>query len=141
MARRKQKLTFVHLVLMAAVMIWLPALIGRLAGVPGKDVPAPPTESKTPQPLKVEPVSHVQPQDSEQTDSTGLRPAPAGLVLSETLISASGKTAVINGLAYKEGEILHQTGYPLRIRSILAGNVILEGDGGLYELKRRSFFE
>ena len=63
------------------------------------------------------------------------------LILSETLISGSGKTAVINHLAYREGQLLDQTGYPLRIRSIFAGRVILEGDGRLYELRRRSVLE
>jgi hypothetical protein len=141
MARRKQKFTFAHLLLLAVAMIWLPALIGRLAGIPSEEFPTPPPDSESPQPLDVEAVSHVRPQDSDQTDSPHLRPAPEGLVLTETLVSASGKTAVINGLAFREGQILHQTGYPLRIRSILPGKVILEGDGGLYELRRRSIFE
>lgn len=141
MSRRKQKFTFVHLVLMAVVMIWLPAVIARLAGLPNEDSPSAPTESESPQPLQVEPVSHLQPQKSNQTDDARLRQAPAGLVLTETLVSSSGKTAVINDLAYREGQILHQTGYPLRIRSILPGKVILEGDGGLYELRRQSLFD
>jgi len=141
MAPRKQKFTFLHLLLLAAVMIWLPALIGRLAGISKNDVPPPPAKSESSQPLEVETVSHVQPQTSQQTDTGSLRPAPPGLVLTETLISATGKTALINGLAYREGQILHQTGYPLRIRSILPGKVVLEGDGGLYELQRRPFFD
>ena len=141
MGQRKQKFTFLHLVLMAAVMIWLPALIGQLAGLSGEGTGAPPAKSESPQPLDVDTVSHVQPQDTKPSDSPTLRPAPPGLVLTETLISPSGKTALINGLAYREGQILHQTGYPLRIRSILPGKVILEGDGGLYELQRRPFFE
>jgi hypothetical protein len=126
---------------MAAVMIWLPAAIGRLAGVPGDVLPETPTGAVNPSPIDVEPVTHTQQQDSEREASPAIRPAPAGLLLGETLISASGKTAVINGLAYREGQLLNQTGYPLRIRSILAGRVILEGDGGLFELRRASVFE
>ena len=126
---------------MAAVMIWLPAAIERLAGVPSDEISETPTDSVSPQPIDVEPITHVQQQDSARDDAPALRPAPAGLRLTETLISASGKTAVINDQAYREGQLLNQTGYPLRVRTILAGRVILEGDGRLYELRRASLFE
>ena len=141
MARRTQKFTFVHILVIVAVMIWLPAVIGRLAGVPTDDRPEPPAAAGNSQTIDVESISHIQQQDSSPNESQQFRIAPAGLVLNETLISAAGKTAVINDQAFREGQLINQTGYPYRIRSILAGRVILEGDGGLYELRRQSLFE
>ncbi|MBD3676100.1 MAG: hypothetical protein HUJ26_21535 [Planctomycetaceae bacterium] len=142
MARRKQKFSVLHLLIMAAILIWLPAMIERMAGIPSATMDP---EVSNHQSTEKESVTTVNPASSSQVQTTDerpaptLKPAPSSLRLQETLLSASGKTAIINGRAFGEQEMITPLGYPYRIQTILAGRVILEGDGSLYELKRQAF--
>jgi|GEM_PF-1848045 len=139
MAGRKQKFSMIHILIMVAAFIWLPNLIEQMAGIPtNPDTPT--VESRDDQqstdPLDVQSASDTQSTDPQETKLETITPAPAVLKLQDTLLSGSGKTAIINGRAFAEQEMLTSLGYPFRVRSILAGRVILEGDGRLYELRR-----
>lgn len=142
MARRKQKFSLLHIMIMAGVLIWLPALIERMAGIPAEktDMERPAQGASENQAITtIEPASTNQPQTTEENPLPTIRPAPESLRLQETLLSSSGKTAIINGRAFGEQQMITPLGYPYRIQSIFAGRVILEGDGGLYELRRQVF--
>ena len=145
MAGRKQKFSVIHMLLMAAALIWLPTLIEQMAGIPQNSVEAEKhsqNEGSASLPVDVKSASETQSSDSQSsasptTNSPLMKPAPAVVKLQETLLSGSGKTAIINGRAFGEQEMLTPLGYPFRVRTILAGRVILEGDGSLYELRRQ----
>ena len=139
MAGRKQKFSVIHMLLMAAALIWLPTLIEQMAGIPQNSVETEKhsqNEESASLPVDVKSASDTQPADLPTTKSPLMKPAPAVLKLQETLLSGAGKTAIINGRAFGEQEMLTPLGYPFRVRTILAGRVILEGDGSLYELRR-----
>ncbi len=143
MAGRKQKFSVIHMLLMAAALIWLPTLIEQMAGIPQNSVETEKlsqNEGPASHPVDVKSASETQSSNSPTLNSTLTKPAPAVLKLQETLLSGSGKTAIINGRAFSEQEMLTPLGYPFRVRSILAGRVILEGDGSLYELRRQKIW-
>ena len=144
MARRKQKFSILHIILMTAALIWLPTLVERMAGIPpAPDPEDPKTSTEIESPLEVVPVvdSTTGQNSDSQENAASIKPAPAALRLTETLLSGSGKTAIINGRAFRENEMLTSLGYPYRVRSIFANTVILEGDGSLLELRRKSVFD
>ena len=162
MASRKEKFTFVKLLLLMVAVIWLPRLLKPLAGVSDSSKPVI-EQSQTPHiepvntpadpPIEVQPISTVVPETEpvarvEHVEEGGffeldqVRPAPTGMELLATLVSPTGKTAIINGRAYAEGDLITIGDLPFRLRSILPGRAVLERDGGMFELKeKRNFSE
>lgn len=144
MARRKQKFSILHVFGMVAALIWLPAIVQQLAGVQPEDSDPQKTEQldAVSNLLDVKPASQSETKSPEDSPTTPrpFKVAPSSLTLEETLISSSGKTAIINHLAFSEQEMLTPLGYPFRVRSIEAGRVVLEGDGGLYELHQKQLW-
>lgn len=157
MASRKEKFTFVKLLLLMAAVIWLPRLLKPLAGIPdskpakteqSQPVQALDVDATSPEKsLEVQPVSEVsskaEPLDEgEFFELDRVRPAPPELELLATLVSPAGKSAIINGRAYSEGDLISIGDLPFRLRSIFPGRVVLERDGGSFELKEnRNFSE
>lgn len=142
MARRKQKFSLLHILIMAALLIWLPSIIERMAGIPPETTDsetASPEMSEQESTTPVETASSTESESAQENRPQLVKPAPQSLHLQETLLSNSGKTAIINGRAFGEQQMITPLGYPYRIRTISAGRVILEGDGGLYELRRQVF--
>jgi hypothetical protein len=163
MSSRKEKLTLAKLLLLMAAVIWVPQLLKPLAGIPDSPDPAeqqtptePPLEAELAapaMPLDVRPISVDTPRETadeavvEDSAERGdffeldrVLPAPAGLELIATLVSPSGKSAIIDGQVYAEGELISFGDVPFRLRSIFPGRVILERDGGMFELKEKRNF-
>lgn len=155
MASRKEKFTFVKLLLLMAAVIWLPRLLTPLAGIPDSE-PATTEQSQPARTLEadarslnpsldVQKISDVSSKEEpiaegEFFELDRAQPAPAEFELLATLVSPDGKTAIINGRSYSEGDLISVGDLPFRLRSIFPGRVVLERDGGTFELKEKRNF-
>jgi hypothetical protein len=152
MASRKEKFTFVKLILLMAAVIWLPRLLKPLAGIPDskpaindqsqtspvlESTEISPNSSLAVQPISISTSTEELVGEGEFFELDRVRSAPTGLELSATLVSPAGKTAIINGRSYSEGDLISIGDLPFRLRSIFPGRAVLERDGGTFELKEK----
>lgn len=134
MAKRREKLTLIRLILILGIAVWLPALFRMLAGVPGSDPADPPRANTNAPVIDAQPVSHRQPTDPAGDRPEVLAPAPADLRLSATHLSGGRKTAVINGQFLQEGDSFRSTSGEYFVRGIEDARVRLVSGNRQYEL-------